>query len=118
MFVRINVLLSFCKGFQMKTFRVGVSVFHEITKCEEVYVETAGKLTAKEVETALEKDCRRNLEKAVSGDLYESMDEWDWAEGLEVFILNVAEIDSADKSASDSLPTLAIDEDGEISCLP
>lgn len=102
----------------MPKFLASVSVFHEITKREEVYVEAAGKLTAKEVETALEKDYRSNLEKAVCGDFDEDKNEWDWVDGPTTVILSVSEIDSADKTASDSLPTLAIDEDGETSCLP
>lgn len=102
----------------MPVFRVEVNVINEITKQEEVYVETGGKLTAKDVETALEKDFGCKLDNAVSGDFDEDKNEWEWVDGPTTVIHSVTEIDPADKSISNCLPTLAIDEDGKISCLP
>lgn len=102
----------------MPVFRVEVNVFNEIKKQEEVYVETDGTLTAKDVETALEKDFGCKLDYAVSDDFDEDKNEWEWVDGPTTVIHSVTEIDSADQLNSKCFPKLAIDADGKISRLP
>ena len=116
--VRIEVILCFSKGFVMKTYLVLVNVTHEVIRQVEIYVKTDGNLTAYDVEVALSNNVDIHLNNELCGDLYQSMDDWEWIDGEHTFIRTVTEIDPSDKSISNGVPTLVIKEDGEIVALP